>query len=59
VYEYREAMPVAGSHAIPTLGSTPIEATATMKAIADGRRIDVPDELPADLAPAAAGLRGA
>jgi DNA-binding transcriptional MerR regulator len=54
VYEYREAMPVAGSHAIPTLGSTPIEATATMKAIADGRRIDVPDELPEALPPAAA-----
>jgi DNA-binding transcriptional MerR regulator len=57
VYEYREAMPVAGSHAIPSIGSTPSEATATMKAIVDGRRLDVPAEL-ADLTPAAA-LRGA
>lgn len=49
VYEYREAMPVAGSHAIPSIGSSPIEASTNMKAIADGRRIDVPAELPAEL----------
>jgi MerR family transcriptional regulator, light-induced transcriptional regulator len=56
VYEYREAMPVAGSHAIPSLGTTPIEATTNMKAIADGRRLDVPSELPEELT-AAASLR--
>jgi DNA-binding transcriptional MerR regulator len=50
VYEYRESMPVAGSHAIPTLGASPIEATTNMKAIADGRRLDVPDELSEELA---------
>jgi DNA-binding transcriptional MerR regulator len=49
VYEYREAMPVAGSHAIPSIGSTPIEATNHMKAIADGRRIDTAPDLPAEL----------
>ena len=53
VYEYREAMPVSGSHAIPSLGSRPIEATANMKAIVDGRGLDVPEELAgAELAPA-------
>jgi MerR family transcriptional regulator, light-induced transcriptional regulator len=56
VYEYREAMPVAGSHAIPSLGITPIEATTNMKAIADGRRLDGVSELPEELT-AAAGLR--
>jgi DNA-binding transcriptional MerR regulator len=54
VYEYREAMPVAGSHSIPSIGSAPIEATATMKSLADGRRIDLAPELPDELAPAAA-----
>ncbi|MGZ4203013.1 MAG: MerR family transcriptional regulator [Thermoleophilaceae bacterium] len=49
VYEYREAMPVAGSHAIPSIGATPIEATNHMKAIADGRRIDTAPDLPAEL----------
>jgi len=53
VYEYREAMPVSGSHAIPSLGSGPTDATATMKAIVDGRRPDVPEELtPPELVPA-------
>jgi DNA-binding transcriptional MerR regulator len=56
VYEYREAMPVAGSHAIPSLGTTPIEATTNMKAIADGRRLDQSGELPEQLT-AAAGMR--
>ena len=56
VYEYRESMPVAGSHAIPSLGTTPIEATTNMKAIADGRRLDQSGELPEQLT-AAAGLR--
>jgi MerR family transcriptional regulator, light-induced transcriptional regulator len=49
VYEYREAMPVAGSHAIPSIGATPIEATTHMKAIADGRRIDTAAEMPAEI----------
>jgi DNA-binding transcriptional MerR regulator len=56
VYEYRESMPVAGSHAIPSLGGTPIEAVTNMKAIVDGRRLDAPGELPEELS-AAAGLR--
>jgi MerR family transcriptional regulator, light-induced transcriptional regulator len=56
VYEYREAMPVAGSHAIPSLGTTPVEATTNMKAIADGQRLDVPEELPQALT-AAASMR--
>jgi DNA-binding transcriptional MerR regulator len=56
VYEYRESMPVAGSHAIPSLGGTPIEAVTNMKAIVDGRRLDAPGELPEELG-AAAGLR--
>ena len=40
VYEYREAMPVEGSHAIPSIGTTPIEATNQMKAIAAGEHSD-------------------
>ena len=40
VYEYREAMPIEGSHAIPSIGSTPIEATNHMKAIAAGDHSD-------------------
>ena len=32
VYEYREAMPVTGDHAIPSIGATPIEAPSSMKA---------------------------
>jgi DNA-binding transcriptional MerR regulator len=40
VYEYREAMPVEGSHAIPSIGTTPIEATNHMKAIAAGEHSD-------------------
>jgi glycosyltransferase involved in cell wall biosynthesis len=46
VYEYREAMPVAGSHAIPSIGASPIEATTHMKAIADGRRLDTAADMP-------------
>jgi DNA-binding transcriptional MerR regulator len=53
VYEYRDAMPVAGSHAIPTLGSTPIHAATNMKAIVDGRRVDMTEELSEQLAVAA------
>ncbi len=59
VYEYREAMPVSGSHAIPTLGARPTEATANMKAIVDGRGLEVTEELApaADLAPASTPAR--
>jgi DNA-binding transcriptional MerR regulator len=53
VYEYRDAMPVSGSHAIPTLGGKPSEAAVAMKAVADGRRLDVPGELPEELVPPA------
>jgi hypothetical protein len=52
VYEYREAMPVSGSHAIPSLGARPTEATANMKAIVDGRRLDASEELALEPAPA-------
>jgi hypothetical protein len=57
VYEYREAMPVAGSHAIPSLGSGPTEATAHMKGIVDGRRPDVAEELVVSELPAPAPAR--
>ena len=53
VYEYRDAMPVSGSHAVPTLGGKPSEAAVAMKAVADGRRLDVPGELPDELVPPA------
>jgi hypothetical protein len=56
VYEYREAMPVSGNHAIPSIGSGPIDATNNMKGIADGHRVDMPAELPDDL-PVPAKLR--
>jgi MerR family transcriptional regulator, light-induced transcriptional regulator len=46
VFEYREAMPVSGSHAIPSLGSRPTEAAANMKALVDGGRIEAPADLP-------------
>jgi DNA-binding transcriptional MerR regulator len=35
LFEYRGAMPVTGNHAIPSLGSTPTEATENLKALAD------------------------
>jgi DNA-binding transcriptional MerR regulator len=40
LFEYRGSMPVTGNHAIPSLGSTPTEATENLKALADapGRR---------------------
>jgi hypothetical protein len=37
VLEYREAMPVSGSHAIPSLGSRIGEATAAVRALFDGK----------------------
>ncbi|MBX5468568.1 MAG: MerR family transcriptional regulator [Thermoleophilaceae bacterium] len=40
IFEYRDAMPVSGTHSIPSLGTRLHEATATMKALVDGRRPD-------------------
>jgi MerR family transcriptional regulator, light-induced transcriptional regulator len=36
LFEYRGAMPVSGSHNIPTLGGSPIEAVKTLKSMVDG-----------------------
>jgi MerR family transcriptional regulator, light-induced transcriptional regulator len=46
VFEYREAMPVSGSHAIPSLGSRPTEAAHNLKALVDGALIESPEQLP-------------
>ena len=35
LFEYRGSMPVTGNHAIPSLGSTPTEATENLKALAN------------------------
>jgi DNA-binding transcriptional MerR regulator len=35
LYEYRGAMPVTGSHTIPSLGESPTEATQTLKTLVD------------------------
>jgi MerR family transcriptional regulator, light-induced transcriptional regulator len=35
LFEYRGSMPVTGNHAIPSLGSTPTEATDNLKALVD------------------------
>jgi len=35
LFEYRGSMPVTGNHAIPSLGSSPTEATENLKALAD------------------------
>jgi hypothetical protein len=40
VFEYRESMPVAGDHAIPSLGSTPSEAAERLKGYVDSGRIE-------------------
>ena len=40
VFEYREAMPVTGDHGIPSLGSSPVEAVARLKAYVDSGRIE-------------------
>ena len=40
VFEYREAMAVPGDHGIPSLGSTPVEAVARLKAYVDSGRIE-------------------
>jgi MerR family transcriptional regulator, light-induced transcriptional regulator len=40
VFEYREAMPVAGDHGIPSLGSAPVEAVERLKGYVDNGRLD-------------------
>lgn len=40
VFEYREAMPVTGDHAIPSLGLTPTEAAENLKQYVDTGRIE-------------------
>lgn len=40
VFEYREAMPVTGDHAIPSLGSMPVEAAERLKQYVDTGKIE-------------------
>jgi hypothetical protein len=40
VFEYREAMPVTGDHGIPSLGSSPVEASERLKGYVDSGRIE-------------------
>jgi DNA-binding transcriptional MerR regulator len=40
VFEYREAMPVMGDHAIPSLGSMPTEAAERLKQYVDTGRLE-------------------
>jgi MerR family transcriptional regulator, light-induced transcriptional regulator len=40
VFEYRESMPVAGEHAIPSLGASPAEASERLKAYVDSGRLE-------------------
>jgi MerR family transcriptional regulator, light-induced transcriptional regulator len=40
VFEYRESMPVAGEHGIPSLGSAPVEAVERLKGYVDSGRLD-------------------
>ena len=42
VFEYREAMPVSGTHAIPSLGAKPSEAVVNMRAFVEGGRLQSP-----------------
>jgi DNA-binding transcriptional MerR regulator len=49
LYEYRGSMPVSGSHSIPSVGSTPTEATANLKAIADGTEVPAALARPGDV----------
>jgi len=39
LFEYRRSMPVSGTHNVPSLGSTPSEATRNLKAFADAPRV--------------------
>ena len=43
VFEYRDAMPVTGPHATPTLGLLPAEATTTLKAFLAGSQATRPE----------------
>jgi hypothetical protein len=40
VFEYRDAMPVSGSHAIPSLGARPTEAVENVKALVEGGHVE-------------------
>ena len=40
VFEYRESMPVAGEHGIPSLGAAPVEAVERLKGYVDSGRLD-------------------
>ena len=40
VFEYRESMPVAGEHGIPSLGTAPVEAVERLKGYVDSGRLD-------------------
>ena len=42
VFEYRDAMPVTGDHAIPSLGTAPTEAVDRLKAYVDSGRLEQP-----------------
>ena len=44
VFDYRDAMPVSGSHAVRSLGSKPSEAVENLRAIVEGRGLE--PELP-------------
>jgi DNA-binding transcriptional MerR regulator len=46
IFEYRDAMPVSGTHSIPSLGTKLSDGTANMKALVDSRRIDAPGTQP-------------
>src|SRR3954447_20829925 len=54
LFEYRGSMPVTGNHTIPSLGSSPIEATDRLKAM-----LDRPAARPALAPPTPATLRRA
>jgi DNA-binding transcriptional MerR regulator len=44
VLDYRDAMPVSGSHAVRSLGSKPSEAVENLRAIVEGRAVE-PDDV--------------
>ena len=55
VFEYRNATPVSGSHAIPPLGDRPSAAVASLRRAFEQRRVEVP--APELAAPLALGTR--
>jgi hypothetical protein len=57
VFEYREAMPVTGDHGIPSLGSSPVEAVARLKAYVDSGRIEQSVIVPEPTAEPAARIK--